>query len=65
VSALLARWLNRMRRQLDIKLLWPECLKQADSREVAKRAFRTHMELDPDYADLSDDEKDAFLETLP
>ena len=62
---LLSRWWNRRRREIDVQVLWPQCLRQAGSREVAKRAFRTHMELDPAYSDMSDDEKDMFLETLP
>jgi hypothetical protein len=62
---LLARWWNKRRRNIDVQTLWPQCLENAGSREVARRAFRLHMQLDPAYSDLSDDEKDMFLETLP
>jgi hypothetical protein len=61
----LTRWWDRRRRDLDVQILWPQCLKQADDRQRALVAFRLHMDLDPAYENLTEREKDAFLETLP
>jgi len=65
---------NRYRRHLDRKILWPAIMVAAQNRtdtteiepeELARRAFRTHMDLDSAYEDLLLDEMDDFVARLP
>jgi hypothetical protein len=36
-----------------------------EPEELARRVFRAHVDIDPAYRDLSDDELDDFVKALP
>lgn len=58
-------WRARQRR-LDVELLWPVCIAEARGhRGGAERAFLMHMDIDPAYAGLSDNDKRQILNDLP
>jgi hypothetical protein len=48
-------WKARQR-QLDIKILWPACKKQADSIEKARRVFLYHALSDSAWSVFTDQE---------
>lgn len=59
------RWWRSYLRSWDVALLWPECVKQSQSRSQAETAFHVHMILDSLYDDMSAAEKIRFIKRLP
>ena len=59
-----SRWWRDYKRSIDRDILWPEMLKQAQSRPQAEGAFLVHMDMDSAYGDMSDAEKDAYVKSL-
>jgi hypothetical protein len=55
---------NRLQRDADLAVLWPELQGVLDTREEALWAFRQHMETDPAYSDLSTREKREYIEQM-
>lgn len=58
-------WWRNKQHQLDVEILWPSCLKESESRDEAKQAFRQHMLMDQAYAGMTEKERQEFLERLP
>jgi hypothetical protein len=56
---------NRLRRDADLAVLWPEIQSLSDNRRDALWEFRQHMETDPAYSDLSTRQKRKYVEKLP
>lgn len=63
------KWLRRLwkarQRQIDLVILWPSVREQAGTLDDARLCFRVHMEMDPAYSDLTQDERDRYAGELP
>jgi hypothetical protein len=56
------RW---MQRHADRLYLWPICKEETKGDLIlARGVFFVHMNLDPAYADMSEDEKIDYVESL-
>jgi len=60
----LSRWWNKRRRQIDIEILWPLCVDNAQSLDHAKAAFAMHAMNDDAWLSLGADEALAIIEGL-
>lgn len=66
IIALVRNFWRAQKRRMDRKILWEQCRKQAPNREVAKRAFLLHCQLDGySYADMTEEELLAYIDALP
>ena len=61
--AIRSLWYARLR-HIDIKLLWPVCLKGASDLDHAKAAFAIHCFNDPAWLDLGEDRLFEFMDKL-
>ena len=59
----MALWRSHQR-WTDVTILWPVVKGECD-RQKAETVFRVHMELDPAYCDMDQDERDRFVRELP
>lgn len=67
--ARIARWIARLWRRrlrsIDLQVLWPECVRQAPSIEMARVAFAMHAFHDSAWmADYSEEELEIFIDRL-
>ena len=56
---------RRWNRRIDRFTVWPRIYEEALSRVMAEQAMRLYMEGSPNYADMSDEEKEAYVKSLP
>lgn len=57
---------RKIQRAIDIKILWPMCLKEAKSLNQAKYAFSFHCFNDPAWTkDMTGEEIYNFINKLP
>lgn len=38
----IAKWHRKRQRKIDLRILWPQCKKLANSKDIARRAFYYH-----------------------
>lgn len=57
-------WWRRRQRKVDMEILWPSIRSQSQNLSRAKLAFRMHINMDPAWQDLSDDEIENVMEKL-
>jgi hypothetical protein len=61
--AALGMWRAHQRR-IDLKLLWPVCVKEANDLDHAKAAFAYHCFNDPAWQELGEDAIVEFIDRL-
>lgn len=64
IARLMRRW-RAMQRAMDLRLLWPVCLREAPDRDMARRLFLCHCMMDPAWRrDFTEDEIIEYVRTL-
>ena len=60
----LRAWWRARQRKIDLEILWPTCVEQADDLDHARAAFAVHAFNDAAWSDFSEDDLIAFIGEL-
>lgn len=56
---------KQAQQRINLQILWPSIREQASSQPLARAAFRAHMENDPAYNYMTEQEKAEYVFNLP
>jgi hypothetical protein len=64
VFTAIRKWWHARQRRIDMDILWPICLKEANDLDHAKAAFAVHCYLDPAWQELGEKGIFDFIDRL-